>query len=421
MNSTRWLQGIGSVALATAVWLAPVPSVSADYVRDSQWPLSAFDAESIWDVSTGKGVTVAVIDSGVDASHPDLKGNVLPGKDFIDGGRADRPVEDVHGTSMAGIIAGHGHGPNGSQGVKGLAPDARILPVRTTTDAGVLDPEFFFTESSLPEAVRYAVDQGASVINMSIGFPGKDPEGARAVQYALQKDVVVVASAGNSGTDEPEYPASLPGVVSVGAIGSSGEIWKKSSYGSNVMLSAPGVGVAIIGADGTYRNTNGTSDSAAYVSAAAALLRAKFPDLTAGQIANRLVKSAELPNSAKGRELPDKHYGYGYIRPYTALTADIPKGSVNGPLPAPSPTATIAPGTSAADSGSSHKRTFLFVLAGLGTLTALVLATVLVTVIVKRRRRRPTPAMPYGAAPGPYATTPQQPDAGPPPPQRPYR
>ena len=228
-------------------------------------------------------VTVAVIDDGVDASHPDLKGNVLQGKDFIDGDSDASPADgDSHGTAMAGDIAGHGHGAGGADGVKGLAPDAKILPLR---DNG-------YTENGLAPSIRYAVDHGASVINISLDVDRTDgdPE-LQAIRYALQHNVVVVSASGNEGKSGAEaigYPANYPGVVAVGAVKSSDEIWEKSNSGSNLMLSAPGYRIVSTSTDsGGYEMGTGTSDSAAYVSAACALLREKFPNLTAGQLVNR--------------------------------------------------------------------------------------------------------------------------------------
>lgn len=112
MTIKRWMRPAGGAALLCVVSLAYVaPPAAADSIRDRQWALSSFDAASIEKVSTGRGVTVAVIDSGVDGSHPDLVGNVLPGKDFLRGGRADDEGSSSHGTGMASLIAGHGHGP----------------------------------------------------------------------------------------------------------------------------------------------------------------------------------------------------------------------------------------------------------------------------------------------------------------------
>lgn len=326
MAFTRTLRSVGGVVLAGALIFAAAPVASADQTREDQWPLEAFDAASIWKISKGKGVTVAVIDSGVNADHVDLKGNVVEGKDFIDGGSTAPEADDDHGTAMASIIAAHGHGPGGADGVMGLAPEAKILDIR---DDGHHDGGF-------AESIRYAVDHGASVINVSSGGAVEVDAEADAVAYALKKDVVVVAASGNEGS-EVSYPAGHPGAIAVGAVKNNSEIWEKSNHGPQLLVSAPGTFIVSAGgkANAAYRSGTGTSDASAFVSAAAALLRAKFPDLTAGQIVDRLTKSAGLPRSEKGLALPDEHYGYGFIQPLAALTRDIPAGSEYGPLKVP--------------------------------------------------------------------------------------
>ncbi|WP_261989543.1 S8 family serine peptidase [Streptomyces sp. uw30] len=285
-----------------------------------------YDAEKVWKTSQGAGVTVAVVDSGVDAGHPDLTGQVLPGKDFTGDGDPHLD-ENGHGTGMASLIAGHGHGANGSSGVKGLAPKAKILPVRVSANADATYTKDWAT------GVRYAVDQGASVINLSLNdstaYPGS--RAAKAIAYAQEKDVVVVAGTGNdSGT--VNYPAALPGVVAVSAVDQALNFWSKSNTG-NVTVAAPGVQTPQ--ADPTinsgYAVADGTSGSTAYVSAIVALLRSKYPDLTAGQIINRLIKSASFLNN-KGKTAPDKELGYGIARPGTAMTMNIPKGPKGNPL-----------------------------------------------------------------------------------------
>ncbi|MFI0219714.1 type VII secretion-associated serine protease mycosin [Streptomyces lydicus] len=404
MTFKRWMRSAGGTALLCVVGLAHVaPPAAADSIRDRQWALAAFDADAIEKVSTGRGVTVAVVDTGVDGTHPDLVGNVLPGKDLLKGsGRADRETENSHGTAMASLIAGHGHGPGGAAGVKGLAPGAKILPLLVNTQDG-LQAGTGKRESPVSQAIRYAVDHGATVINLSLGDTFKITDLDDAVQYARMKDAVIVAAAGNDGVAEPNYPASTPGVISVGAVDCSGKIWERSNYGSNNLLAAPGVDVPGAGRDHGYRSGTGTSDATAYVSAAAALLRSKFPNLTAGQIANRLVKTAKLPDGVKGAKLPDKRYGYGFIRPYSALNEDIPAGSKNGPMPAPSAASSASPvPTAPSNAPSNEGRASAYVIGGVAGVVALGLVTVLAVVIVKRRRTVVPLPSPYGhQQPGP--------------------
>ncbi|MGW1751538.1 type VII secretion-associated serine protease mycosin [Streptomyces sp. NPDC002092] len=348
MGFKRVWSTTGVVALTGALLLTSAPIASADYIRDKQWAIDVIDFKKVWSESQGQGVTVAVVDSGVDGSHPDLTGQVLKGKDFTGGGNA-QDDNDGHGTGMASLIAGHGHGANNSAGVIGLAPKARILPIKAGNgNAG----------EQWPSGVRYAVDHGASVINLSLvdSSAGPGSEAAKAIKYAQQHDVVVVAGTGNDGNAGIDYPAKLPGVVAVGAVDESLKIWSNSNFGEGVTLAAPGV--SIVAADPSetndYSSGTGTSDATAYVSATAALIRAKYPDLTAGQVINRMIKSATFLNHDV-KKVPDEEYGYGIIRPYAALTRNIPKGPKQGPLAQASPSTSTESGAASKDSGSTRQ------------------------------------------------------------------
>ncbi|MDX6316455.1 MAG: hypothetical protein QOF44_5919, partial [Streptomyces sp.] len=151
MGFGRTLRAVSGTVLVGALVFVSAPSASADQVREDQWALKAFDAGAIWKISKGEGVTVAVIDDGVEAHHIDLEGNVVQGKDFIDGGSTAPNAGDTHGTAMASIIAGHGHGAGDASGVMGLAPKAKILDIR---DHGG-------DNDGLAGSIRYAVDHGA--------------------------------------------------------------------------------------------------------------------------------------------------------------------------------------------------------------------------------------------------------------------
>ncbi|MFI1199845.1 S8 family serine peptidase [Streptomyces sp. NPDC020883] len=436
MSFTRTLRAVGGAVVAGALLFGTAPVASADQIRNAQWVLGAFKADEVWKIATGKGVTVAVIDDGVQSQHPDLKGNVLPGKSFDDGGSGEPlPGGDTHGTQMASEIAAHGHGPGGESGVKGLAPDAKILPLRLNK----------MTEDGFAPSIRYAVDHGASVINISIANDTKSPEDEKAIAYALKHNVLIVVASGNDGkgAEGIGYPGSYPGVLTVGGVANTTEIWSGSNYGPPVLLTAPAVDIVSAGDSGTskYQKGTGTSDSAAYVSAAAALLRQKFPDLTAGQIANRLTKTAGLPPSAKGIPLPDAHYGYGFIRPLRALTSDIPAGPKNGPLKMPQDQASSggnqanSAGSSGSDPASQPVKkkgwtpAFTAMVAGAGLFVVVVIVLIVVLVRKKSRRNGPPPGGPGGfggpGGPGGFApyppAPPQQPGAPgsyPPPPGR---
>ncbi|MFJ9121633.1 type VII secretion-associated serine protease mycosin [Streptomyces sp. NPDC102394] len=404
----------GVVALTGALLLTAAPTASADYVRDGQWPLTAYDAEKVWKTSQGSGITVAVVDSGVQASHPDLKGQVLKGKDFTGAGNADED-SDGHGTGMASLIAGHGHGADNSSGVMGLAPKVKILPVRVDTTENKIDT------SAWAAGVRYAVDHGASVINLSLGdtsaYPGS--KAAKAIAYAQAHDVVVVAASGNdSGT--VSYPAALPGVVAVSAVDQNLNFWDKSNTGS-VTVAAPGVQTPQ--ADPTsstgYVKADGTSGSAAYVSAIVALLRSKYPDLTAGQIINRLIKSASFVNY-KDKKAPDKELGYGIARPGSALTMDIPKGPKEGPLAQASPSTSTQSGSASGNDNQSQaakekdksSSSGLLLIAGIAA-AVIVLGIVFAVIRSRRNRGSGGPGSgPGGGMPPHGANYPPQPPTG---------
>ncbi|GAB7030642.1 S8 family serine peptidase [Streptomyces sp. NPDC021749] len=404
MSFTRTLRAVGSAVVAGALLFGSASAAVADQIRDDQWPLKSFDAESVWKVSTGKGVTVAVIDDPVNGDHPDLKGNVLPGKDIEDGGSANRENLDDHGTAMASIIAGHGHGAGNSEGVKGLAPDVKILPVAIPTGDEFSDSN----SNDLADAVNYAVDNGASVINMSFGQAVLSEKDRQALSNAVKKDVFLVVATGNDGVGHLDQLTSYPGVVAVGAVDKSGQVWGKSNYGPETMLTAPGTLIRSAAASKPYRLANGTSDSAAYVSGAAALLRAKFPDLTAGQIANRLVKTAGLPPGKEGMKLPDPHYGYGFIKPYSALTKDIPAGSKNGPLKTPKTEPSTAGGATVAGStgggneqANGQKESGLGMGAIAGIAVGVLVVVGIIVLVVVRQKKNDRNGPPPGGFGGP--------------------
>ncbi|MEV7174986.1 type VII secretion-associated serine protease mycosin [Streptomyces sp. NPDC093224] len=339
-------RGAAALAATAALLVAATASpAAADAARDRQWGLLALRAEEAWGTTRGDGVTVAVLDTGVDDSHPDLAGQVLEGHDLIGmgAGRGDRTWAR-HGTAMASIIAGHGHGPSRSQGVLGIAPQARILPVRVILEEG--DPGRARARESkggaLAEGIRWAADHGADVINMSLG---DDSDSAHheagedeAVQYALSKGVVVVASAGNGGEsgDRVSYPAAYPGVIAVTAVDRRGRKAKFSTRNWYATVSAPGVDVVIADPDRSYYEGWGTSAAAAFVSGAVALVRAAHPDLSPAQI-KKLLEDTATDAPAGGR---DDARGYGTVDPVAALQAAEalrPEAAVPAPAAAAAP------------------------------------------------------------------------------------
>ncbi|MER6737510.1 type VII secretion-associated serine protease mycosin [Streptomyces puniciscabiei] len=315
-----------SLLLAGALALAPATAAHADGIRAQQWGLSALHLDEAWRTTKGKGVTVAVLDTGVEADHPDLAGNVLPAKDMIGFGatQGDRDWAR-HGTAMAGIIAGHGHGPGDSAGVMGVAPEAKILPVRVILEDG--DPARTKARTTrgnaLADGIRWAADHGADVINLSLGDDSNsahpEPSEDEAVQYALKKGVVVVASAGNGGDkgDHVSYPAAYPGVIAATAVDRYGTRASFSTRRWYAAVSAPGVDVVIADPDHKYYEGWGTSAASAFVSGAAALVKAAHPELSPAQI-KKLLEDTARDAPVGGR---DDSRGFGMIDPAAALRA----------------------------------------------------------------------------------------------------
>ncbi|SNS59012.1 type VII secretion-associated serine protease mycosin [Asanoa hainanensis] len=366
--------GVGPLA-------APAParaaSASAD-VRSLQWHLDALKIPQAHRLSKGKGVVVAVVDSGVQASHPDLAGQVLPGKGFgpgsTDDGQTDPDKTAGHGTAMAGIIAARG---GSAEHALGIAPEAKILPV-SLGPSGLREA---------PAGIRWAVDEGADVINVSLGTERDDPSVVEAVAYALSHDVVVVAASGNTGSTylEMPMPAKIPGVIAVGGATRSGALWDGTIVGPPMAISAPGEAIVAPTRPGVakddYAVYEGTSASAAIVSGVVALVRARYPDLDAANVVNRVVSTAR-DRGPKGR---DPEYGFGSVDVLAALTGEVPTVEANplGAPPAPASTS-AAPADAAGDEGSSGNWALIAIVLAL----VLVAAIVVVVVLVTRRARR---------------------------------
>ncbi|MFJ4871695.1 type VII secretion-associated serine protease mycosin [Streptomyces sp. NPDC088757] len=324
----RHARGGAAVLLAAAFSVLPATTAPAhaDTIRARQWGLEALHTAEAWRTTKGEGVTVAVLDTGVDAEHPDLEGSVLPGHDLIGFGasRGDSAWAR-HGTAMAGIIAGHGHGPDGGDGVLGIAPEAEILPVRVILESRdkARDKARKSRGTALAQGIRWAADHGADVINLSLGDDSESahPDAGEdaAVQYALAKGVAVVASAGNGGEkgDHISYPAAYPGVIAVTAVDRYGTRASFSTRRWYATVSAPGVDIVIADPDRRYYEGWGTSAAAAFVSGAVALVRAAHPDLTPAQLKTLLIDTAR--SRPEGGRSDAK--GYGTVDPAAAIEA----------------------------------------------------------------------------------------------------
>ncbi|WP_145502386.1 type VII secretion-associated serine protease mycosin [Streptomyces sp. CFMR 7] len=326
MTRRRPHRVLAAVCAAAVLALTPAAPAHADAIRDQQWALAALHTDRAWQTTKGAGITVAVLDTGVDGSHPDLQGQVLPGKDLVGFGatRGDSSWA-LHGTAMAGIIAGRGNGPGRADGVLGIAPEVRILPVRVILESK--DPARAKARktrgTALADGIRWAADNGADVINLSLGDDSEsahpDPGEDSAIQYALSKGISVVASAGNGGEkgDRISYPAAYPGVIAVTAVDEYGTHASFSTRRWYATVSAPGVDIVVANPDGHYYIEWGTSAAAAFVSGAVALVRAAHPGLDPAQIKKLLADTArDAP--AGGR---DDARGYGMVDPAEAIEA----------------------------------------------------------------------------------------------------
>ncbi|MFI9121837.1 type VII secretion-associated serine protease mycosin [Streptomyces bikiniensis] len=324
----RRARGGAAVLLAAAFSVLPATTAPAhaDTIRARQWGLEALRTTEAWRTTKGEGITVAVLDTGVDAEHPDLEGSVLPGRDLIGFGaaRGDRAWAQ-HGTAMAGIIAGHGHGPDGEDGVLGIAPEAEILPVRVILESSdkARDKARKSRGTALAQGIRWAADHGADVINLSLGDDSESahPDAGEdaAVQYALSKGVAVVASAGNGGEkgDHASYPAAYPGVIAVTAVDRYGTRASFSTRRWYATVSAPGVDIVMAYPDRRYYEGWGTSAAAAFVSGAVALVRSAHPGLTPAQVKTLLIDTAR--SRPEGGRSDAK--GYGTVDPAAAIEA----------------------------------------------------------------------------------------------------
>lgn len=363
----------------TCVPPTPVPAAGA-----TPWAQTRFDLPRLSEIADGHGITVAVVDSGVDAAHPQLAGAVLRGEDLLSpGGTAQRDCVG-HGTAVASIIAA---APATGVDFAGLAPKVRILPFRVT-EREIVNGQAQGQQGSsaaLAAAIRDAADQ-AQVVNLSLTEEADDPLVRSAVAYAVSRDVVVVAAAGNGhrsdGADAPSYPAAYPGVLGVGAIDEAGQRVPQSQVGSYVRVVAPGANVTAAAPGHGVTTVSGTSFAAPFVSATAALIRQYYPGIRADQVEARILATADPAPGAR----PDGAYGYGVLDPYRAVTDQVPAGIAAPSPPAPAPVAVDAGG---AAPRSPHRATALL-LAGGGTLLAgLILLAARVLPRGAARRWRP--------------------------------
>lgn len=305
------------------------PVYAAPHAAPGQWFISSYQIDKAWQESTGQGVKVAIIDSGVNDTHENLTGKVVAAKDFsgsnTDGKTPIGPEDTIrHGTAVAGVIAGNGTGV----GPTGVAPDAQLLSASMWLGGGG-PQEADTSRQQAAEAIRWAVDNGAKVINMSLGW--SDPAWPEywddAFAYAYDKDAVIIACVGNAsqGATRAWSPATVPGVVGVGGLKKDDTVDEQSTApGIAVDLMGPAQQIPVPYYTGGYAEAEGCSFAAPFIAGVAALIRAKHPDYSADDVVTVLESTATPVKGHTSSSDPDPIVGYGRVNPTAALDATKP-------------------------------------------------------------------------------------------------
>ncbi|MFJ4319284.1 type VII secretion-associated serine protease mycosin [Streptomyces lavendulae] len=355
-------------------------------IADRPWALQRLMLDALWARTKGKGVRVAVIDTGVDRANPQLSGALDPGagRDFLDPKGGDGTNDTVgHGTKVAGLIAAR---PQEGTGFVGLAPEATVIPIRQNDGQGNGNA------ATLAQAIDHAVAKGAQVINISQDTDAPltpDSELGKAVQRALDAKAVVVASAGNDGLTGQKrrtYPAAFPGVLAVASSDRNNERAAFSQPGDFIGVAAPGVDMVSTVPGFGQCIDNGTSFSAPYVAGVAALLRAEHPQWTPQEVVWQIQNTAE--RAVNGR---DDYVGWGVVDPVRAVTQD--REAPRAPVPDPGPPPAAAPRAAelalSETAQEREERIGTYALGVGAVLIAVIAATATVVREARRRRRHP--------------------------------
>jgi hypothetical protein len=289
-------------------YLASLSVNPNDVKFPAQWHLQKIDAPFGWDIHTGSsGIPIAIIDSGVDPTHPDLADKLLPGYNFI-GDNTDTQDVHGHGTAVAGSAAAM---TNNSIGVAGIAWENPIIPL------AVLDPSGWATYYDISQAITYAADNSVKVMNISLAGPSSSSTLQNAVNYAWNKGAIIFAAAANENTDTPYYPAACNHVVSVAATTSNDSRASFSNYGEWVDISAPGTSILTTTRGGGYGSWNGTSFASPISAGLGALVLSLNPALTNDQVIEIIENSADDLGAAGF----DPYFGFGRINVFESLVA----------------------------------------------------------------------------------------------------
>jgi membrane-anchored mycosin MYCP len=381
--------------VALLVTLLPAPAQLAPAACDNETAAGSnstavpyesllYDPARLTPLATGKGIRVAVVDSGVDADQPQLAGKVAGGRDFLRGDSDGRQDCVGHGTEVAGIIAA---GPAPGVGLRGLAPGVTIVPVRISEqeDVGASTAGQHGSAQDFARAIDFAAGPGrARVINLSLVMTADVPVVRDAVARAIAGGVVVVAAVGNNdGTSRANptpYPADYPDVIGVGAIAANGLRAGYSRHGDYVDVMAAGDKVTSTALHSGQTTVSGTSFATPFVAATAALILQRFPGSTPEEVSHRIVATADP--APGGRHSDD--YGFGLLNPYRALTESL--GPQSAAPAAPQIRATGDPAALARQARRDHSQRLSLLVAAIGAIA--VLLGVVVAGVVRRGRRR---------------------------------
>jgi subtilisin family serine protease len=394
----RWVLAAGLAVALSGIAVSSAAATPGLTPRTGQWWFTSWKIlPKVWPLTQGAGVTVAVLDSGVQASVPDLRGVVLPGGDvtghLTNGERDFNTIGDGHGTMMSVLIAGQGYGT----GVAGVAPKAKILPV--VVNAGASDVTA--APGAMAAGIRYAASHGAQVIDVSQEYPSAsaarcDPAEQAAVAYALARDVVVIAAAGDKNLSGagPSEPASCAGVLAVAAVQPNRSLWPGDTSQPYITVVNPGADLITSGRDGRLvTGVSGTRAASALAAGAVALIRSRYPALRWYQVIQRLTGTA----LRAGGHVPNDSYGYGILRlseapnatafPVPASAPDpvyakfqawlaTPQGrAVSRQLGAPRPAAAAAPRAGAGDGSTTVLIAILVPLAAAAAIAVMLAAS----------------------------------------------
>ncbi len=393
---SRATAAVAAGLAATCIGVAAAPAF-ADTVRNEEWWLTSLHVTKAWLSSRGAGVTVAVLDTGVDTNQPDLAGSVITGRDYTGSGRAaGGPFWGIHGTAVASLIAGHGHGPHHGDGIIGVAPLAKILSVRVTLenkDPLLANPTVVAAlPAAIARGINYAVRHGAKVIDLPLDpaaqaggtTTGGSPAERAAVETALRKGVVLVAPSGDNGagTDTINYPAAYPGVISVGAFGPGFVKAPFTNQKSYATLTAAGNGVIAANGPTAYAKLKSTSAASAVVAGMAALIRSQFPTLTPAQVKQALISGTVF--RPKGGQKDGSGVGTA-----DAAAALLAAAKINATLTGSASGSAVNPTPPAAPKVKVHtKSLWQAVRIPVLGLAALVLLALIILITVRVRQRR---------------------------------